>query len=260
MADLTPKTIAELPEDTSISGSEVFPVMDGSTSKKIPLSKLVKSDGDTMTGILTLDKTYIQRNLPALSSGTSYYMLRAKDAEGVYRGGVSVFRSATYGDGIVLSHWKTINGTSRDNQLYLFVDDSGNRIVSVSESAPWRKALGISFGVGQAHSIGYRIQLAGIITNSAKKIFLSYVPSRDIEDDVTAINVTQFKGTIVGVNGALDTSNSNTDWLTKADVTITASKIHRRLIRILISTDTAFSNGVTDTPIITYCTLGFSFS
>lgn len=40
MADLTPKTIAELPDDTSLSGAELFPVMDGSTSRKIPLSTL----------------------------------------------------------------------------------------------------------------------------------------------------------------------------------------------------------------------------
>lgn len=40
MADLTPKTIAELPDDTSLSGSEIFPVMDGSTSKKVSLSDL----------------------------------------------------------------------------------------------------------------------------------------------------------------------------------------------------------------------------
>lgn len=35
MAELTGKTIAELAEDTSLSGSELFPVMDGTTSKKV---------------------------------------------------------------------------------------------------------------------------------------------------------------------------------------------------------------------------------
>lgn len=40
MADLTPKTIGELPDDTSLSGSELFPVMDGSTSRKISLQTL----------------------------------------------------------------------------------------------------------------------------------------------------------------------------------------------------------------------------
>lgn len=35
MTELTGKTIAELAEDTSLSGSELFPVMDGTTSKKV---------------------------------------------------------------------------------------------------------------------------------------------------------------------------------------------------------------------------------
>lgn len=40
MAELTPKTIAELPDVTPLTGVELFPVMDGSTSKKVPLSTL----------------------------------------------------------------------------------------------------------------------------------------------------------------------------------------------------------------------------
>lgn len=40
MADLTGKTIAELPEDSSISGSELIPVMDGATSKRLLMSTL----------------------------------------------------------------------------------------------------------------------------------------------------------------------------------------------------------------------------
>lgn len=50
MADLTPKTIAELPDDTSLSGVELFPVMDGSTSKKISLATLRNQFWMTATG------------------------------------------------------------------------------------------------------------------------------------------------------------------------------------------------------------------
>lgn len=38
MADLTGKTIAELTEDTAISGQEIYPIMDGATSKKLFVS------------------------------------------------------------------------------------------------------------------------------------------------------------------------------------------------------------------------------
>lgn len=40
MAELTGKTIAELSEDTSLSGAELFPVMDGTTSKKVSYETL----------------------------------------------------------------------------------------------------------------------------------------------------------------------------------------------------------------------------
>lgn len=40
MAELTGKTIAQLPDDTSLTGVELFPVMDGSSSKKISLATL----------------------------------------------------------------------------------------------------------------------------------------------------------------------------------------------------------------------------
>ena len=40
MATLTGKTIAELTADTSLSGSELFPVMDGATSKKVAIGTI----------------------------------------------------------------------------------------------------------------------------------------------------------------------------------------------------------------------------
>lgn len=40
MADLTGKTISELPLDSPLSGDELFPVMDNSTSKRVAISTL----------------------------------------------------------------------------------------------------------------------------------------------------------------------------------------------------------------------------
>lgn len=40
MAELTGKTVAELPLDTSVTGSELLPVMDGTTSKRVPLQAI----------------------------------------------------------------------------------------------------------------------------------------------------------------------------------------------------------------------------
>ena len=69
MADLTPKTIAELPEDTSLTGAELFPVMDGSTSKRLLLSTLRTQFMQTM-GFPTADGS----NIDELLNGGTYYV------------------------------------------------------------------------------------------------------------------------------------------------------------------------------------------
>lgn len=62
MAELTGKTIADLPEDTSLSGSELFPVMDGSKSKRVQYSTLrsqfLQVSGGTVIGANTDLDTY----------------------------------------------------------------------------------------------------------------------------------------------------------------------------------------------------------
>lgn len=64
MADLTGKTIAELPLDSAVSGSEAVPVMDGSSSKRVPLSSLFIMDDGTSASGLNIDEL--------LSPGTYY--------------------------------------------------------------------------------------------------------------------------------------------------------------------------------------------
>lgn len=50
MANLTGKTIADLPLDSSLSGDELFPVMDNSASKRVPISTLDGRYAMTVTG------------------------------------------------------------------------------------------------------------------------------------------------------------------------------------------------------------------
>ena len=50
MADLTPKIISELPEDTSLSGIELFVVMDGAAYKKMSLDTLRNQFAMNATG------------------------------------------------------------------------------------------------------------------------------------------------------------------------------------------------------------------
>ena len=45
--------------------------------------------------------------------------------------------------GLWLTGWKTVNGTDINNALSVYVDKNGNRIIGVSDPAPWRSALGL---------------------------------------------------------------------------------------------------------------------
>lgn len=72
MAELTGKTIAELPLDSSISGDELFPVMDNSTSKRVPISSLFVIDAGKSAANLDIDQltdpgTYYVNNTSEVS-------------------------------------------------------------------------------------------------------------------------------------------------------------------------------------------------
>lgn len=97
MAELTPKTIAELPDDTSLSGSELFPVMDGSTSKKVPLSALRNQFWMLATGtVLEADS-----NLDELLSPATYicYSARSFGGDRPTQNSFKLFVSRFYIDG-----------------------------------------------------------------------------------------------------------------------------------------------------------------
>lgn len=101
MADLTPKTIAELPEDTSLTGSELFPVMDGAYSRKIPLSTLnsqfqmtaggTQADGEDLDALLTPGTYYVYQTSsvtgtpPPVSTSYKLFVTRAYSVSNVPR-------------------------------------------------------------------------------------------------------------------------------------------------------------------------------
>jgi hypothetical protein len=102
MAELTGKTIAELPEDSSLSGDELFVVMDNATSKRVALSTLRKQFMMSSTGLsangLNIDEllepnTYyvgdpssVTGNAPS-TGGTAYklFVIRGATLDGVTR-------------------------------------------------------------------------------------------------------------------------------------------------------------------------------
>lgn len=116
------------------------------------LSGKVSKAGDTMTGNLEIDNTSpgeILKNTAMDVTGSSYasptnstgFRLRDKNGKNV---AIITDRYLANGTtGLWLTGCKTVNGTDINNALSLYVDKNGNRIIGVSDPAPWRSALGL---------------------------------------------------------------------------------------------------------------------
>ena len=78
MANLTGKTISELPEDTSLSGSELFPVMDGATAKRVSYD-LLQSQFFKLTGGASIEAG---TNIDELLTPGTYYVYPAANITG----------------------------------------------------------------------------------------------------------------------------------------------------------------------------------
>lgn len=111
----------------------------------------VKKSGDTMSGNLILTSSNdIQARCSEIHIGSTpssdiyYAPYKIRDADGNEIGAVY----GTYGRsgslGTQLETARYINGTRVVNNLRLMVAENGARQVTVTESAPWRKALDLS--------------------------------------------------------------------------------------------------------------------
>lgn len=115
------------------------------------LSGKVSKAGDTMTGNLEIDNTSpgeILKNTALDVTDSSYTQnnstgFRLRDKNGKNVAIITDRYLANGATGLWMTGWKTVNGTDINNALSLYVDKNGNRIVGVSDPAPWRSALGL---------------------------------------------------------------------------------------------------------------------
>lgn len=63
-----------------------------------------------------------------------------------------------------------------------------------------------------------------------------------------------------GVNGTIESSTTNTEWVGKNDITITCVKLSNNRIRIAIVKSSAFTNATQYTPMAAFVKFTFSFS
>ena len=130
---------------------------------------------------------FFQKTLPAVwTAGTSYYAFRGVDANGNGRGGLQFYRSSSNGDGCRMS---VSNGNAVSNILALYVNDSDQRIVAVSDKSAWQKGLGMVYVAGDSVTLGTTgtngyVQFAGGFRTN--KILMFTVPlSKPIASGVT---------------------------------------------------------------------------
>lgn len=111
------------------------------------LDNKVSKSGDSMTGNLTIsyESPGVITNVTGRTDGTApasdtnSYGFRLRDKNG---NNVAIFTDRWNADGRQ-GAWIAGARSGVYNSLYLFVDSSGNRVVSVSEAAPWRNALNV---------------------------------------------------------------------------------------------------------------------
>ena len=138
------------------------------------LSGKVSKSGDTMTGALREKTSSI--TIGTVPSSTLYPPLNVfSDSTDTAFGGIYGTYTSSGRLGINVGSNRTVNGTAIYNWLGLLVDGSGNRVIAISEAAPWRSALGLGTsgafpitiaqgGTGQTEVTGSGLAKTDIIT------------------------------------------------------------------------------------------------
>lgn len=105
--------------------------------------------GDTMTGDLILDNVGIGQNLKTINLDVhptetlARLLAILKDVASNSIGRIMGLQYTNGRAGIGIGAVRAINGSNVFNELYLLIDDSGNRYVTIAEQKPWRSALGL---------------------------------------------------------------------------------------------------------------------
>lgn len=109
----------------------------------------VRRSGDTMTGDLILDNVGIGQNLKTINLNVHPTETQArllailKDVASNIIGRIMGLQYTNGRAGIGIGAVRAINGSNVFNELYLLIDDSGNRYITIAEQKPWRAALGL---------------------------------------------------------------------------------------------------------------------
>lgn len=122
----------------------------------------------------------------------------------------------------------------------------------------------IYYSPGDTFAMSSYAPLAGNVTASSKTIYIN-VPVDKLLDNISSISVTSLKGGIRAVNGNyVNGVTDGNEWVGLSGITITAEKASARMVRVTITSTSAFTSGgatlTNNTPLVLNGTVSLAFS
>ena len=211
----------------------------GTSNNKQRVSPEIMIEGGNL---IVVDPNYKRGVAPNSNYSSSYISFRDKNNTNCTY--IRNYYLANKTVNLGLSAVNNESGSNVTNTLYIGVDASGNQIIQVSDSAAWRRALGLTYAKNDTFATLTVGSFNGYVTSSTKTIYFMVVVDKSLED-ISTISVTQCIGAIRGVSGYVDGSSSSTDWTT--GYTIATAKVSNHCVRIAITKSTAFTNVTNNT-------------
>lgn len=192
--------------------------------------------GDTYTGALVYKTDgYTSGTAPSSNQYKSFFEL--SDAANNH---LVIFQGTSYTtgeEGFEIVARRNQNGTWRYNSLRLLMDSSFNQQVFVTNSEPWRKALGLCYAANDTFSTYAGAAYVGVITHSSgssvgdELIFDVEVPKS--MENISTITVTSMSGGMRGANGWID-FQGNKNWASLSGYTVTGTRIDNNRVRVVV--------------------------
>lgn len=176
------------------------------------------------------------------SSVTAGDVLQLQDVNGAEIGYISGNQQTDGETRITVAAYRNVSGTGTFNGLSIGILPNGNRRITVSETTPWQRGIGLRYAVNNTYSESATV-LTGMVRSSAKS-FVLRLSTPKLMTDITSASVTTFTGWIGGLNGVVGGSDDNTNWLTKTGVTARTAKRSDNTILVILDTSTVLTNAV----------------
>lgn len=214
-------------ESTNDSFSQYSTADNRTTVLSALVNGKVSKSGDTMTGDLNLvdSKDLLLDNdsqevgvHPSSSNYGSQMRFRDKN-DTLYGAIIGAFLSNGQ-VGTIVQASRTVNGTNYAHNFALLIDDNGNRVVTLSEVAPWLNALGLGSATNTSTISDIATAASGCTITSANflqwgncvQIALTITKSAAVTTVSTVTLATLVSGKIPSITTGLMTNSSTSDY------------------------------------------------